>query len=130
MSRTKQELIDNLLLDLNVIGLGQTASAEESDFVSANITSALAELNARDVVNVLDEDAIDDAVFQPLNDLLMARLGPSFGRPGADQPTLLLLEDRIKEVTRHSGTRATLGTERMLRQGNRGPYRGFNPVTG
>jgi len=130
MPRTKQELIDNLLLDLNVVGLGQTASNEESDFVSSNINSTLAELNARDVVNVLDEDAIEDAVFQPLNDLMVARLGPSFGRPPADQPTLLLLEDRIKEVTRHSGTRATLGTDRLLRQGNRGPHRGFNPVTG
>ncbi len=130
MSRTKQELIDNLLLDLNVIGLGQTASAEESDFVSANVTAAFAELNARNVVNVLDENAIEDAVFQPLNDLLVARFGPSFGRSAADQASLLLLEDRIKEVTRHSGTRATLGTERILRHGNRGSYRGFNPVTG
>jgi hypothetical protein len=115
MPRTKQELIDNILLDLNAIGLGQTAAAEESDFVSASITATLAELNARDVVNVFDEDAIDDALFQPLNDLLVARLGASFGRPPADPTALLLLEDRIKAATRDTGTRATLSTDRLLR---------------
>ena len=129
MSRTKQELVDNVLVDLNVIGLGQTASAEESDFVAANITAALAELNARNVVNVGDENAIDDALFQPLNDLLVARLGPSFGRAAADAAALALLEDRIKEVTRHSGTRATLATDPLLRRGNRG-LRGVNFFSG
>lgn|SRR5262245_32678266 len=129
MARSKQELADNVLVDLNVIGLGQTAAAEESDFVAANITATFAELNARNVVNVLDDDAIDDALFQPLNDLLVARLGASFGRPAADAATLALLEDRIKAVVRHSGTRATLSTERVLRHGNR-PFRGFNFIAG
>jgi len=129
MPRTKQELIDNVLVDLNIVGLGQTAAAEESDFVSANITATFAELNARNVVSILDEDAIDEALFQPLNDLLVARIGASFGRPPADTAAIALLEDRIKAVVRHTGTRATLATERVLRHGNR-PFRGFNFITG
>jgi hypothetical protein len=119
MARTSDQLIERVLLDLNVIGHGQTAADEDAAFVSDVAATTFAELNARDVVNISDADAIDDALFEPLVEYLVAKLGPSYGRPVTGATDLLLIEDRIKDVTRPAGTRGTLATDPVLRHGAR-----------
>ena len=117
MPRTSDQLIERVLLDLNVIGHGQTAADEDAQFVSGVAATTFAELNARDVANLSVADTIDDALFEPIVEYLVAKLGPSYGRPATGATDLLLIEDRIKDVTRPAGTRGTLATDPLLRHG-------------
>jgi len=53
---------------------------------------------------------------------MTAKIGTSYGRPTPDPATILMLEERLKEVSRPAATRRTLQTDPLLREGNR-PWR-------
>jgi hypothetical protein len=76
------------------------------------------------VVNV-DLDNIDDGLFEPLVEFIIAKAGPGYGRGQVDPVTLSLIEDRIKEVTRATAPRKTLDTDSVLRQGVRPVLRSY-----
>jgi hypothetical protein len=123
MAQTSAQLVSRVLSDLNAIGLGQDAEAEVSAEVSARITTILAELNARTVIYVQSADSIDDAIFEALVEYMVAKLGPSFGRPETPFMEILLIEDRLKDIKRPAPTKRTLSTDPMLRQGGLGAAR-------
>jgi hypothetical protein len=128
-TRTARDLVNRVLADLNVVGAGQDAEAEDFADVSARIDTIVAELNGRDVMNVTDTDAIPDELFEPLVEYLVLKAGPGYGRPLPPQSALDAIEDRMREVSRAAAPRRVLGTDGMLRAGNRRP-RSFNFARG
>jgi hypothetical protein len=130
MARTLQALVDKVAVKLDVIGLGQTLADEDSSNFADDILSALKELSSREVIDISDTNVIDDDVFLALSEYLAARLSDDYGKPAADQTTLRMLEDKLKDIVAPVATQKTLKTERILRQGNYGYFRGYNPVTG
>src|SRR5690242_5766151 len=122
MTQTSADLVNRILSDLNVVGLGQTPSDEDFATVAARITTIAAELTARGITYLPDVDSIDDTLYEPLVELMTAKIGTSYGRPAPDPATILMLEERLKEVSRPAATRRTLQTDPLLREGNR-PWR-------
>lgn len=129
MSRTQDQLVNRVLLDMTVIGLGQTASDEVYEDVSGRCETIVAELNSRDVVNI-DLEQIDDGLFEPLIEYIIAKAGPGYGRGELDPVHLAMIEDRIKEVVRPVAARKTLSTDPILRQGIPRIFRGTNFTNG
>jgi hypothetical protein len=78
MSKTQSELITKALSLINVVGAGQSPSAEDVATVEAVIEPLLAELSANGVVYVADSDAIDDSIFLPLARRLALEVAPDF----------------------------------------------------
>lgn len=124
MTQIRADLVNRVLLDMDVIGLGQIAPDDVYSDINSRLDTIVAELNARDVVNV-DLDNIDDGLFEPLIEFVIAKAGPGYGRGAVDPVTLSLIEDRIKEVTRAAAPRKTLGTDSILRQGTRPLLRSY-----
>ena len=118
MSSTKDQLIARLLSDLNVVGSGQTAQPEDKEYVSGVVTTTCAELSARDIATITpDDDDIDDSIYEPLVEYLVGKLGPGYGKPPMSSQDFLLIETRMKDITRPDAPKPLLETETILRQG-------------
>jgi hypothetical protein len=124
MTQLRADLVNRVLLDMDVIGVGQIAPDDVYSDIDNRLDTIVAELNARDIVNI-DLDNIDDALFEPLVEFIIAKAGPGYGRGALDPVTLSLIEDRMKEVTRAAAPRKTLRTDSVLRQGVRPILRSY-----
>ena len=87
---TRVELIDMVLQHLVVLGVGQTASAEDADFVGRAIDSAHDRLNKFGLVP-FTLVAIPAWAQIPMRDIVAIDVSPSFGRevqrlPGGSSP--------------------------------------------
>lgn len=125
MSKLRADLVNRVLLDMDVVGLGQIASDDIYSDIDGRIDTIVAELNGRDVVNI-DLEEIDDALFEPLIEFIIAKAGPGYGRAAVDYVTISLIEDRMKDVARATAPRKTLSTDSVLRQGVRPAFRYWN----
>ena len=121
MTWNRQKFINGVLLDLNVIALGAAPAAEDYDAASQRLDTLIADLQARGKVYLPDLDEIPDELVEPLRDLVVLRLGPSYGRAPAGLADLIAAEDRLKTVSRPPATRRTLATDPVLRRGARRP---------
>ncbi len=117
MSWNRQQFVNGVLLDLNVVSLGEAPAAEDFDAVSRRLDTLIADLQARRKCYLPDLDEIPDELVEPLRDLVVMRLGPAYGRPAAALPDLILAEDRLKAVSAPPPTRRTLSTDPLLRCG-------------
>jgi hypothetical protein len=124
MTWNRQQFVNALLLDLNVIALGAAPAAEDYDAASQRLGTLTADLQARGKLYLPDLDEIPDELVEPLRDLVLLRLGPAYGRPPAPLGDLIAAEDRLKAVARPPATRRTLATDPLLRRGAQWP--GFN----
>lgn len=127
MTWNRQQFVNAVLLDLNVIALNQAPSSEDYDAVSQRLDTLMADLQARGKAYVPDLEEIADEMVEPLRDLVTLRLGPGYGRNPAGIADIIAAEDRVKTASRPPATRRTLGTESILRQGVTGR---FNYTTG
>ena len=124
MTWNRQQFVNGVLLDLNVIALGNAPAAEDYDAVSQRLDTLVADLASRGKLYLPDLDQIGDELVEPLRDLVVMRLGPGYGRPPAALPDIVIAEDRVKAVARPPATRRTLATDPLLRRGagrTRGP---------
>ncbi|HZP76583.1 MAG TPA: hypothetical protein VFB45_10605 [Pseudolabrys sp.] len=128
-SKTSRDLVNRVLADLNVVGAGQDAEVEDFSDVESRVGTVVAELNSRDIMNLTDTDAIPDDLFEPLVEYLVLKAGPGYGRPLAPQAALDEIENRMREVSRATSPRRVLGTDGVLRAGNR-RTRAFNFARG
>lgn len=124
MTQLRADLVNRVLLDMDIIGVGQIAPDDVYSDIDNRLNTIIAELNARDVVNI-DLDNIDDGLFEPLIEYIIAKAGPGYGRGQVDPVSLSLIEDRMKEVTRAAAPRKTLSTDTILRQGVRPLLRSY-----
>lgn len=117
MTWTRQLFVNGVLLDLNVVSLGEAPADEDFEAVSARLDTLVADLYARGKVYLPDLDEIPDELVEPLRDYVVLRLGPGYGRPLAPDPVIQAAETRIKAISRPPRTRRTLSTDPVLRQG-------------
>ena len=79
LTRTQDELIARALTKLKVIGSGQSPDAEDQATVAGAVDGVLADLRARDVVDVADVEAVPAAWFESLADILAQAVADDFG---------------------------------------------------
>ncbi|WP_046865927.1 hypothetical protein [Microvirga massiliensis] len=85
MPRTTNDLIRRVLGLLEVVAAGQPVAVEDAELVRATLPSVRADLSARGVAVVADTDAIDDAAFLPLAELVAAAVAADFGVAAPDR---------------------------------------------
>lgn len=128
MSKTRSELVNRIAVDLDLVGAGQDAEAEDFADIDSRLDTHIATLNSRDIVNVSDLDEIQDELFEPIVEWFVLKLGTGYGKPAADPVAVEMVEDTLKEVCRARAARRTLSTDPMYRAGSRGAA--FNFKTG
>lgn len=79
MSRTRTELIVEVLDQLGKSEAGQDPAAEDAAKVDGKIKGMLEYLARRKIVYVADPNSIDDAIFESISVILASRCGPAFG---------------------------------------------------
>jgi len=114
MPYTSTQLVNTVALDLNVIGIGETLSAEDEDLLARRCKALAADLQQRAVLYLPDLDQIVDGLFEPLVAVLVLRLGPGYGRPPSGVLELEAAEDRIKSASRPIAARRTLQIDPAL----------------
>ena len=116
--RTRDQLIDEALVNLFADGgAGQAPDAESQAIVDRKVDGLFAELRAREICNVVNDQQIPAEWFNPLAELLANECATAFGA----QKSAALREDamaRLKDMARNEPMRL-LGTDLMLRAGTR-----------
>jgi len=119
MTWNRQQFVNALLLDLDIVALGQAPADEEYEAADARLDTIVAELYARRVLYLPDLDQIPDEVVEPFRAIVALMLGPAYGKPPVDAVTQEVAEMRLKAVSQPPRTRRTLSTEGVLRHGAR-----------
>jgi hypothetical protein len=114
MPYTSTQLVNTVALDLNVIGVGATLSAEDEELLARRCKALVADLQQRAVLWLSDLDNIPDGLFEPLVAVMVLRLGPGYGRAPASPLEIEAAEDRIKSVTRPAAARRVLQIDPAL----------------
>jgi hypothetical protein len=97
MPRTSDDLIREALSIVGAAPAGQPVAAEDAALVRNRIGPKLAELASRRILYVADREAIDDAAYLMLADLLAAEIGPDFGLP-RDLDRIVANERRLRSL--------------------------------
>ena len=114
-TKTRVQLKNQALTNLNIIGVGQEAEDDEMQVVEDLVDPLIEDLNARGIVYVSDADAIDNSVFMPLAELLANEAAPAFGQP-KNPAKQEVCEERLRVVTRRAPpARMLLQTDTALR---------------
>src|ERR1044071_7970350 len=96
--RTREELVDEALVNLFADGgSGQSPEAEDQATVDRKVDGLLAELRTRDICDVVNDQQIPAAWFNPLAELLANECATAFGA----QKSAALREDamaRLKDM--------------------------------
>ena len=80
--KTRQDLVNEALEHLGVLGAGQTASAEDYDAVDEHVEPLLAHLEAIDLLTLETLDEIPPEIFHPLSIMLADESSLKFGLTG------------------------------------------------
>lgn len=99
MSKTKLELINRALVELGVIGAGQTAAAEDVALVDGDIDPVMSDLATRNIWVWGDPDEYDDDAFIHLAKILAFSVARAFGAT-PDENTRLNAETRLRLLDR------------------------------
>lgn len=140
-SKTRQDLIYQVLDNLGVLVIGQAPSDDMVSRVDSLLDAALASLAAREIVYVADAGTpspptggeFDEAIFLALANMLAFTCAPAFNLAAAADLAAIAqsAEEELRVIGRPARTRRTLTTDLTLRAGNRwigmGP---FNYTTG
>lgn len=139
-TKTRAELISQVLDNLGVLVKGQAPSDEDVSRVDGLMDATFASLEGREVVTIDDPGtaspptggAFDLAMFLPLADIVANRCAPSFNLAG--DPKLYVLaqqgEEELRVLTRPAQTRKTLTTDAQLRGNRWGRHYPFNYSSG
>lgn len=92
-TKTKADLVLKILEELGVVATGQSPELEDSVKVAANIDPVIAELSAREIVDVPDVEAIQSEIFLSLATICAYELRAQFG----------LVGDALVDLTRKYG---------------------------
>jgi hypothetical protein len=122
--KSRDDVVTALLLDLNVMGLGEAAPAEEQSYVDARLDGMLDDLVARRKLFITDSTQIPDPCFEPLLACLVLRFGPKFGRAEPALTEVIAAEDRLKAASAPVAPRPTLELDPALR-GTTVPFAGI-----
>lgn len=118
-TKTRADLVDQVLENLGVLAAGQTPPDEDFDAVDKRIDACVELLAAGNVFQLQDVDAIPLAAFLPLCDYVAARCAAAFGLAG-DQAIAVRsvqAEADLRQIAREAAVNQTLTTDRMFRVG-------------
>lgn len=132
-TRTRSDLITEVLDQLGVTAIGQDASAEDTNKVDTRLDNMLEEISALGIYTVIDSGAvgpsggdIDAAALRSLGALVANMCAANFGL-GAD-PSLDVMarraEHTLRTIARPARSRRTLDTDPALRSTRLYPGRG------
>jgi hypothetical protein len=130
---TQAQLVNRIMLDLNIVGLGQAPDPNVQADIVARTVSLAGDLRARSIAylpEIESGDSIPGGAFEAIVAYMCAAIGPGYGRQAVDQTTRELLEENIKSALRPSAPRRTLSTDPFLRQGSRHGGMPFNWIEG
>lgn len=139
-TKTRRDLIDQVLDNLGVLVIGQAPSDDMVSRVDGLLDAALANLAGREVVYVADagtaappaDGEIDETVFLPLADIVAFICAPKFNLAGDASLAALSTraEENLRVIGRPARTRKTLTTDAQLRGGWRWGRHAINFTTG
>lgn len=85
-TRTRNDLVNEALANLGILAAGQNAAAEDFEAVDGKVDALVAWLEAVDIIDIDDIDAIPPEWFSPLAVLLADEAALEFGLPGVPHP--------------------------------------------
>lgn len=85
-TRTRRELVVAALANLGILAAGQDPSAEDFEAVDDHVDPMVAWLEATDILDIDDIDAIPPEWFSPLSIILADDAALEFGLPGVPRP--------------------------------------------
>lgn len=97
-TKTRDQYVDRILQKLGVVGAGQSADAEDQELVDGTVDATFADLSARNVYLVQDDDAIPVEAFEWLADCGADNVAVDFGRQ-RDPQKMLYVESRLKKIS-------------------------------
>jgi hypothetical protein len=101
---TRSELINQVLTNLGVLPVGEAPDADTSAAVDNLIDGLVAELEARDIINLKDIDTygVEEKHLQPLARILTWRAAPAFGLQNDSGLAAMAVqgEDYLREMDR------------------------------
>lgn len=111
MSRTRAELVNQVLSRLGARSIGETLTTghEDYDFVDDELDSLVAEMNARGIFYAADLDEIEDASFHPLATYMANRLADQFGLSEGDAAKLSSRAEVAERILRRLRADETAG---------------------
>lgn len=113
-TKTRADLVQEAAENIFVANPGMTLQDEDYAAINAKVDTLLADLAARNVCYVQDEEDIDLAWFEALGELLAISCGPKYGI--AKNPAARLdAEDRIKTAQRKEPPKDRLSVDRAIR---------------
>jgi hypothetical protein len=96
-TKTRAQLVTRAAQKGMLIAAGQSLEAEDQALIDAAVDGVLADLNARNIVTVADESAIEIELFEWLADILYETSAPDFGKP-RDYDKILFAEQRLNAI--------------------------------
>lgn len=119
MAYTRQDLITLVLQNVGVLAAGQEASIEDRAAVNLRIGPKLAELAKREIIVGLEADALDDAVFLHVADIIAFACRVPLGITGSKAEVLTAAavdaEASLKALSRQYSTTAATGAFDVVR---------------
>ena len=106
ITKTRAELVTRALRKLLVVGSGQVPEDEDTELVDGVVDTTLADLAARSVVYIANEEAIDVAVFEWVADCLTDNVAEDFGK-SRNPAKVEYAEAKLKAVLAASPTYET-----------------------
>lgn len=80
-TRTQDQLVDEAIRKLMVVGAGQSPDAEDQDLVDAKVAPLIDQLSADGICTISDPDHIPGEWFDAVASLLANLCAPDFGKP-------------------------------------------------
>ena len=81
-TRTRRDLVNAALANLGILAAGQTADAEDFEAVDDKVEGLIAWLEATEILDLEDVEAIPQEFFNPVAVLLANDAALEFGLPG------------------------------------------------
>lgn len=97
-TKTRVELVQMAADYLMIVGSGQSLDDEDEDKLDSFVDGLFAELSARGVCDVADDDAIPIEWTSALAELLASDAAPAFGKPKLSPQSRTDTEDRLKVI--------------------------------
>jgi len=130
MMKSQNDLIDRIVSDLNIAGIGVDLEPAVLEDLIGRTQSLADDLNARRIAYIPDVNQLDDGAFESIVIFMAAMIGPGYGRQAIDPATKEIMENAIKSACRTTAPRRTLSTDPFLRQGSRRVYSPFTFTNG
>lgn len=100
-TKTRDQLVDDALRKLMVVGAGQSPDSEDQELVDGKVDALIDQLQADQLCQITDDEAIPGELFDPISALLANLCAPDFGK--AFSPEVVAYYERRIKATMATG---------------------------